>query len=755
MPLASVDAQLGGSAPASAAPRPPAGRPGQPAAGGDTFAAMRILRVVALIWLAACSGKAGPAPGGPPGGGGPAHPLAGGEGAADAAASGGGGEGAAAPALPPGVTAVKVTLADVGLEASSLDRTADPCVDFYQFACGGWIQNHPIPPDMPGWNRFTEVREQSFAALRRLLEEAAKGIGADATTKRLGDFYASCMDEPAIEQAGKAALASLLARIGQIKDARSWLAAVAELHRLGRPVVWRTHVAADLLDASTNVVYLDVAGLGLPDRDYYARAELRPRVDAYRAHVARTLVLAGTPAARAEAAAADVVAIEAELAKLTRTRTERRDLPAMYNPTDAAGLARTVRSIDWNAYWKALGAGPTKKLVLGTPGFFAGLDRLRAAFRWPQWASYFTYHLVHGASLALPRAFDEEALELDRLLRGVERREARATRCILATRAALGDLLGQKYVEQHLPPAARQTAARLFDAVAEAMHTELGRLDWMSDATRELAQGKLARTARVTGHPERWRTYDYEVKRDDFLGNTLRAAAFETRRELAKAGRPVDRAEWQLQAYDVDAWYETTANRVELPAAILRPPFFAPDRAIAANLGSLGMVIGHALTHGLDDQGARFDGAGNLASWWAPEDLARFEERGACLAGQYGAFEAIPGGFVNGRLTLGENIADLGGVKMAFAAYRAMRRDAAKVHVADGFTEDQQFFLATAQMWCHHGRPADAERRLIRDHHAPPKFRVYGALRNLRAFSEAFRCAPGTPMNPAQICPVW
>jgi putative endopeptidase len=650
---------------------------------------------------------------------------------------------------------VKVTLADVGLEASSLDRTADPCVDFYQFACGGWLQNHPIPPDFSGWNRFTEVREQNFAALRGLLEEAAKGIAADATTKRLGDFYASCMDEPAIEKAGKAALAPLLGRIGKINDARSWLAAVAELHRIGRWVGWRPDVAADLMDASTNVVSLDAAGLGLPDREYYSRAELRPKVDAYRAHVARTLVLAGTPAAGAEAAAADVLAIEAELAKLTKTRTERRDLPAMYNPTDAAGLARAVRSIDWKAYWKALGAEPTKKLVLGTPRFFAALDKLRAAFRWPQWASYFTYHLVHRASFALPRAFEEEAFELARALRGVERQEDRAKRCILATRDALGELLGQKYVAQHLTPAARQTATRLFDAIAEAMHTELGRLDWMSDATRQLAQGKLARMTRVTGHPERWRTYDYEVKRDDFLGNTLRAAAWQTRHELAKAGRPVDRAAWQTQVYDVDAWYETSANHAELPAGILRPPFFGPDRALAANLGSIGMVIGHELTHGFDDQGALFDGAGNLASWWAPEDKARFEARGACLAGQYGAFEAVPGGFVNGRLTLGENIADLGGVKMAFAAYRAMRRDAAKVYVADGFTEDQQFFLATAQMWCHHDRPADAQRRLIRDHHAPPKFRVYGALRNLRAFSEAFRCAPGTPMNPAQICSIW
>jgi putative endopeptidase len=720
-------------------------------------------RVVVLLGLAACSGKPGPAQSGPAG----PQPPAGAAGApgganAGAAASsgvgataGGGGGGAASPGLPPGVQAVKVTLADVGLEASSLDRTADPCVDFYQFACGGWLQNHPIPADRPGWSRFDEVREKNLAALRGLLEEAAKGIGADAGTKRLGDFYASCMDEAAIGKAGTATLAPLLDRVAKVRDARSWLAAVAELHRHGRWVVWRARVDADLKESSANVVYLDAAGLGLPDRDYYGRPDRKPLVDAYRAHVARTLVLAGTPQARAEAAAADVVAIEGELAKLTKTRTERRDLPAMYNPTDQAALARQVRSIDWKAYWKALGAEPTKKLVLGTPRFFAQLDKLRAQFTWPQWASYFTYHLVHGVSLALPRPFDHEAFELEKAVRGTERPEERARRCITATRAALGELLGAKYVEKHLAPQTRQQASRLVDALAEVMHGELGKVDWMSEAARQLAQGKLARMARMTGHPDRWRTYEYEVRRDDFLGNTLRAAAFATRYELGKVGRPADRNEWRLQAYDNDAWYEPTANSVELPAGMLQPPFFGPDRAIAANLGGIGMVIGHELTHGFDDQGALFDGGGNLASWWDKQDVQRFEERGACVADLYSTFEAAPGAFVNGRLTLGENIADLGGVKLALGAYRMMRRDAAKVYVADGFTEDQQFFLAVGQAWCSRMRPADVQARLISDVHAPPKFRVYGALRNLRAFTEAFSCAPGTPMSPARTCSVW
>jgi putative endopeptidase len=748
---------------------------------------MSTRRVVVLLVLAACSGKAAPVqsgPGAPPAGGGAGAAGSVGEGTgtgANAAGTGAGASGAGAGAVTgsgagaavgtgsgasgagagaastgaAGVAPVKVTLADVGLEASSLDRTADPCVDFYQFACGGWLQNHPIPPERPGWSRFAEVREKNHAALQALLEEAAKGIGADAATKRLGDFYASCMDEAAIGKAGAAAVGPLVERVAKVKDPRSWLAALAELHRLGRWAVWRVTVAADLKDSATNVVYLDAAGLGLPDRDYYTKPELKQQLDGYRAHVARTLVLAGTPAARAEAAAADVVAIELELAKLMKTRTERRDVAAAYNPTGGAALARQVKTIDWRAYWKALGVEPTKKLILGTPRFFAQLDKLRASFKWPQWASYFTYHLVHGVSLALPRAFDDEAFALEKLVRGTEKQLDRGERCIAATGAALGDLLGAKYVEQHFSPGARQAASRMMDALAEAMHGELGQLDWMSDQTQKLAQGKLARLVKMIGYPDRWRTYEYDVRRDDFLGNALRAAAFETRYQLAKAGQPVDRAEWRVPAYDADAWYVTATNSVVLPAGILQPPYFGPDRAIAANLGGIGVVIGHELTHGFDDQGALFDAAGNLASWWDKEDQKRFEERGACVADLYSTFEAAPGAFVNGRLTLGENIADLGGVKVAFAAYRAMRKGAAKVYVADGFTEDQQFFLAVGQASCGRDRPADVQRRLIEDEHAPPKLRVYGSLRNLKAFAEAFSCAPGTPMSPARTCSVW
>jgi putative endopeptidase len=706
-----------------------------------------------VVLLGSCSGKGAPAkvPG-------PATPTAGGP---PAAAPAPGPAPAPAPApigpTPPPASApgVKVTLADVGLESGSLDRTSDPCVDFYQFACGGWLAQNQIPPDRARWGRGAEVDEKNKVAIRALLEEAAKGIGADAATRKLGDFYASCMDEAGIEKAGTAAVKPVLDRALKQKDAKTWNATVAELHALGLGVVWQEIAMADLEDSTTNVLYMDAAGLGLPDRDYYMKPELQDKVDAYRTHVGKLLALAGVPADRSAAAAADVLAIELELAKLTKTGVEQRDIRAGYNPTDAKGLAKQVKSVNWKAYWKAIGVTPSKKIVLGTPKFFAALDKLRARFKPAQWASYFAYHLVQSYAFALPKAFDDEAFELDRTLSGVEQRQDRGRRCIEATQDALGELLGQQYVAKYFPGSSKQNATQLVDGLVRVMNDEISRLPWMSDSTKVIAQQKLSKIVRMIGYPDKWRTYDFQVKRDDFAGNQMRAAAFETHRVLARAGKPVDRSQWHMNTYRVDAYYDPTANNTALPAGILQAPFFGQDRSVAANLGGIGMVIGHELTHGFDDQGAQFDGDGNLKNWWSKEDAAKFAERGTCVADQYSTFEAMPKGFINGRLTLGENIADMGGVKMAFKAYRVLRKDAEKIYVADGFTEDQQFFIAVGQAWCVKERPAETQRRLISDVHSPAKFRVYGSLRNLPEFAEAFSCAPGTPMNPAKTCTVW
>ncbi|MBA2540691.1 MAG: M13 family metallopeptidase [Deltaproteobacteria bacterium] len=697
-----------------------------------------------LLAIAACSAKA---PGlGTNASGGSAVAPAGGAGV---------GSGSSTPVARLPANAVKVTLADVGLEASSLDRTADPCLDFYQYACGGWLATNPIPADRARWARFSEIDEKTKTATKALLEEAAKGIGADTATKKLGDFYAACMDEGAIERAGIASIKPLLDKVTKIRDARTWLTALVELHRHGHWVVWRVHAMADLEESTTNVMYLETSGLGLPDRDYYVKPELKDKVDAYKLHVGKLLALGGMAGPAADTAAGDVLAIEIELANLTKTGVESRDVPASYNPTDAVALGKQVKSIDWKAYWKGLGVVPSKKLVIGTPKFFAALDKVRGKFTFPQWTSYFTYHLLHDAAFALPKAFDDEAFQLERAISGVEKQRERSKRCIEATQGALGELLGAQYIAKYFPPASRQMATGYIDAIIKVMGDEIGRLTWMSEDTRKIATAKLGKVARMIGYPDKFRTYDYEVRRDDFAGNSQRSAVFETKRVLSRAGKPVDRSEWQMDTYTVNAYYDPTANTTALPAGILQPPFFGPERSVAANLGGIGMVIGHELTHGFDDQGAQFDADGNLKNWWKPDDEAAFKTRGTCVADQYSTFEALPKQFVQGRLTLGEDIADLGGVKMAFKAYRSLRKDAPKVFVADGFDEDQQFFLAVGQAWCSKDRPAEVQRRLTTDRHSPPKFRVFGALRNLPEFSQSFRCAAGTAMRPANACSVW
>ena len=642
---------------------------------------------------------------------------------------------------------VKVTLADVGLEQSSLDRSIDPCVDFYQFTCGGWLANNPIPPDRARWGRFQEADERNRTNLKALLEEAAKGIGADAATKKLGDFYASCMDEAAADRTGLASIKPLLAKV-KLRDLKGWMPAITELHEHGNWVVFRATAHADLKDAATHALYLDASGLGI-ERELYLDPKARPQLDAYKVHVAKLLGLAGV--AKAEAGAADVVAIETELARAMPATSA----DATYNAVDAKVLAKQARAIDWKAYWKALGVEPAKKIIVNAPRLFASIDKLRTRFKPAQWTSYFTFHVLDQTAVALGKSFADQQLELEKITSGAEKAPERSKRCIDATQHSLGELLGQQYVSKYFAGQARSTATKLVDAVAQALADEITRADWMTDATRQTALAKLGKVARMIGYPDRWRAYDFEVKRDDFAGNLLRASAFATRRDLTRWGKPVDRSEWQTDTFSIEPDYDYTVNTAVWPAGVLQPPFYGQDRSVAANLGGVGVLFGRELTKGFADRGGQFDADGNLKTWWTKDDLAKYDARAKCVETQYAGFEAMPKGFVDGKLTLAENVADQGGVKLAFKAYRGLRKDAAKVYVADGFTEDQQFFIAVGQAWCTRDRPAELAKRLASDPHAPPKFRVYGSLRNMKEFSEAWACAPGTPMNPAKSCSVW
>ena len=664
-----------------------------------------------------------------------------------------GGSGKKTPPGPPppdGPRTESVSLADVGLEASSLDKRADPCSDFFAYTCGGWLAANEIPADKARYARFTELTDKNDKAVRTILDELAARPPGD----QLGDFYASCLDEEAIEKRGTKSLDPHLATIKKVKDGKTLQAAVAQLHAHGIPAFFGVAVYPDFADSTTNIVYLDTGGLGLPERDFYVKDEFAPARKAYEEHLVRLFGLLGHGKASAKLAA-DVMALETRLARLTKTGVERRNPMAMYNPTDLAGLAKQAPGFDWTGYFTARGNGAPGKINVTTPDFVAGMSAIVKEVKPDAWRAYLTARLVSANELGLPRAFDEELFTLDRALSGVEARPERWKRCVQATSFALSELLGQVYVERHFPGESKATASKLVGAITATMNEQMGTLEWMSPETKVQARGKLAKIEALVGYPDAWRTYDFPITRADYATNALHAAAFEAKRQFVKAGKPYDRSEWLMPAFLVNAYYNPLANNTALPAGILQRPFFGAERSIPANLGGIGMVVGHELTHGFDDQGAQFDAQGNLKNWWQPTDLASFQAKGQCLAAQYDTFEVLPGKFVNGKLTLGENIADLGGIKHAFLAYRALRAGADPVFVADGLTEDQQFFVAVGQAWCSKDRPEEALKRLTDDVHAPPRWRVNGALRNLPQFAAAFGCKPGAPMAPTATCAVW
>ena len=555
---------------------------------------------------------------------------------------------------------------DPGVDVTALDKTADPCVDVYQFACGGWIAASAIPPDRARWSRTSDLEDHAQAALRDILDDAARG--ADPATRRLGDFYAARLDDVGADRAGLAALKPVLDKVLGVRDAASWQVAFGELEKLGVPVVWSIDVAPDAKDPATNAVYLEPV-------------EAYPRtLDGYRAHVGRMLALAGV---KVESAGADVIAIESELAKLAPEKRE-------YAPGDAAAL-------------RGLGVAKAAKIVLPAPKWLAQVDAVRAKFTFAQWSRYFAYELL--AALPLPKPFDDEQLELRKLVSGVEKQPERGKRCIAETARALGGELGALYAARHVSPASKLAAGQLVDALVKAAGD---------------GRPRLAQLQRLIGAPDSPPASDLDVRRGDYLGNVLRARGAAVKRRLALAGAPVDRAAWPVDAFAVHAVYDPALNRLVVPAGMLQPPWFSPDRPIAANLGGLGVALARELVRAAE----------------LPQP--------ACVAEQVATFEALPRQFLQSHRVAAEAAADLGGVELAYRAYRA-----------SGGADDAPFFVAVAQAACSRERPAETQRRLVTDSHAPALFRVYGSLRNMKEFAEAFRCAPGTPMRPAKTCSVW
>jgi putative endopeptidase len=654
-----------------------------------------------------------------------------------------------------------VSLENVGLSTAALDRAANPCEDFYQFACGSWLAETEIPADRGIWSRgFNEVDQGNEAELKRILTEAAARAGqpgTDAITSTLGTYYAACMDQAAVEAAGLSGIEPLMAQARAIKKWQQVGPVLIALHQNGIFAGFAPDVDQDFRNPEKVIAHLYQGGLGLPDRDYYLKedpkfAKLR---DAYVGHVARMLVLAGVDATEAPGAAKDVMTLETELAKVSKTRVEMRDIQGIYNRIDRKGLTKTVKNLSWPDYFAAMGVPELNEISVSSVRFFEGLNGLVKRMRPTIWSRYLQWQILAATAEALPKAFVDEAFTMTQALTGQETQRERWKRCIDATDHALPDYLSQLFIKSRFSTEAKRAVETMVAAISDVFATLVQSYEWMDAATAQRALEKRDMMAFLIGYPATWKSYDVAIDRKAYTKNTLTAEAFRLRREWQKTQQPVDRNEFAMSSATVNAYYHPLKNHMVYPAGILQPPFYNVRANVPVNMGGLGMIVGHELTHGFDDQGAKFSGSGALENWWSPAVSSEFKAKNQCVVDQYSAYEILPGVKINGELTLGENIADMGGIKLAFMAYRKLRAGATDPVIASGFTEDQQFFLAVGQAWCSKAREDTARLRAQTDPHSPPRFRVNGSLANLPQFADAFFCPKGTAMHPEKVCSVW
>ena len=647
-------------------------------------------------------------------------------------------------------------------DVAALDRAADPCSNFYQFACGTWMAQHPVPGDKTRWGRFDELGEHNRQSLRALLEEAPPPGGpADPLRQKVVDYYATCMDEGAVNAAGKKQLEAGFKRIEAIQDRAGLVLEIARLHKLGERALFGFGATADLHDAAMQIAEVNDGGITLPDRDYYLKPD--PKSQDIRAkylvHIEKMLLLAGDPAGETPAEARRILALETELAEANMDRTLRRDPKNRDHKMSVTELQTLAPALDLNRYFAETGAPAFTALNVGNPEFFktvsGALERLPLA----DWKLYLRWKHLRDLTPALSDPFVQESFEFfNKFLNGQKELEARWKRCVSATDQDLGEALGQLWVARHFPPAAKERMLELVVAVEEAMGQDLKDLPWMTGETKLKAAGKLQLITNKIGYPELWRDYSsVGVLKGDLAGNRLRAAAFEVNRRWSKIGTPVDKKEWGMTPPTVNAYYSSSQNNINFPAGILQGAFYGAQRDDAVNFGGIGAVIGHEISHGFDDQGSKFDGAGNLSNWWSAADRSEFDKRTTCITDQYEAYSPVEGAHLNGKLTLGENTADNGGTRLAFLAMQ-QQRQARPGRIPDrmeGFTPEQRFFLGWAQVWCQNVTPEAARTLTITDSHSAGQFRVNGVVSNSEAFAQAYQCKPGQPMVRANACRVW
>jgi len=647
-----------------------------------------------------------------------------------------------------------------GIDPKNFDLSVNPADDFDQFANGGWKKAHPIPAAYSSWNAFREVDEFNKAALHAVLESAAKAGRPGPVEKIVGDFYASGMDEAAAEKAGLAPLRPELDRIAAIRDAATLQAAIARLHLLSVHVGFFFTSEQDPRDTKMMIAANGQGGLGLPDRDYYLRDDEKSKKlrDEYLAHVARTLELAGAAAADAKSGAAAVMKLETMLAQGSKTRVELRDPVANYHKLGLAEVARLTPNFDWKAYFTAVGIEEPSVMDVGQPEFLKIFDAQLQNTPLADWRVYLRWHLLSNASPYLGKDFvDEHFAFQGKTLTGAQELKERWKRVLETVDDSVGEALGQLYVKDYFPPGSKARMLKLVDNLRAALRDRLQTLEWMDEATRARALEKLDAFNVKIGYPDKWIDYGpLRVDRESYVGNVMRAREFNTRRELAKIGQPVDRTEWGMTPPTVNAYYNPTMNEIVFPAGILQAPFFDAQADDAMNYGGIGAVIGHEMTHGFDDEGRQYAADGNLADWWSRESAEKFAERSAAIVKQFNGYVAIDGLHINGELTQGENIADLGGVKIACAALQKASAGRPEEKIG-GYSAAQRFFLSWANVWHANIRDQSLRLQINTDPHSPAKFRINGPLSNLEEFYAAFKIPEGAAMRrpPADRVVIW
>jgi len=644
----------------------------------------------------------------------------------------------------------------------AIDKTINPCVDFYQYACGNWLKSAEIPADQTSWASFVEIRERNSAIMRQILERASSQNGAgDAVTQKIGDYYGSCMDEKTVAAKGIKPLQPELDRMDQAKDKPALMEAIARVHLIGPSPLFNFYSSPDLHSANHVIAYIDQGGLSLPDRDYYLKddpkmAEARKSLVQY----ARQLfTLSGQSQERAADSAQTVLRIETALAKASLDRTARRDPKVRDHKMTREETLVLASNFHLERYFAAIGAPAFSSLNVTNPDFFKQVNLVLDTESLDSLRTYVTWHLLDGAAPWLTQPFVDANFAMQKALTGQSEIKPRWKRCVNSTDDALGEALGQRYVEETFGADGKQRMLKMVDALEKSLDQDIRNLPWMTEDTKKQAKVKLDAIRNKIGYPDMWRDYSsLTIVRGDLLGNFLRANEFESRRQIAKIGKPLDRNEWQMTPPTVNAYYSPPRNEIVFPAGILQPPFFDKQADDAVNFGGIGMVIGHELTHGFDDQGRKFDPQGNLRDWWTAQDGTEFEKRASCIADEYSNFVAVDDLKINGKLTLGENTADNGGARIALMALEQMiatNPSSSAGQTIGGFTPQQRFFLGAGRAWCEKRRP-EYQRMLVSvDPHSPGRYRINGVVRNMPEFQNAFNCKAGQPMAPENACRVW